>query len=62
MNSHYNTEGGGDVSDWNTCEHEWKALIDSQFHNENSTDVVCVKCRCPGEMDNKTKEVFWPAT
>ena len=50
------------MSDWDTCEHEWKALIDSQFHNENSTDVVCVKCRCPGEQDNATGEVYWPAT
>lgn len=47
--------------DWNFCEHEWEE-IDSQFSNEKITAVRCVKCDCPGELDNKTEEVFWPAS
>lgn len=48
--------------DWDNCQHEWKARIDSQFHSESFTDVYCVKCDCPGEKNNETGEVFWPAT
>ena len=47
---------------WETCEHEWKAKIDSQFSNEVVEDVVCTKCGCPGERDTHTGFVVWPAT
>ena len=50
------------MPDWNTCNHEWREEIDSQFHNEVETHVVCIKCSCPGAMDIKTGDVFWPAT
>jgi hypothetical protein len=47
---------------WDICTtHEWKE-VDSQFTNELFTDVVCVKCQCPGELDNRTGKVFFPAT
>lgn len=46
---------------WNDCQHEWKE-VESQFTNDLFTDVVCVKCKCPGELNNQTKEVFFPAT
>lgn len=43
------------------CTHEWKG-VESQFTNDLFTDVVCVKCQCPGELNNRTKEVYFPAT
>lgn len=46
---------------WDDCTHEWKE-IDSQFSNDLFTDVVCVKCQCPGQMDNQTRDVFYPVT
>jgi hypothetical protein len=50
------------VNVWDDCEHEWEPVIDSQFSNETHTDVRCKKCGCPGERDEKTGEVYWPAT
>jgi hypothetical protein len=50
------------MTDWTKCKHEWVAKTDSQFHSEKFTDVVCPKCECPGEQNNETKEVYWPAT
>ncbi len=50
------------MPDWDNCDHEWRTEIDSQSHSENKTAVFCVKCRCPGEQDSKTGDVFWPAT
>ena len=46
---------------WNECEHLW-VEVDSQYSNELFTDVRCEKCNCPGEKDNKSGDVFWPAT
>lgn len=43
------------------CAHEWKE-VDSQFNSELFTDVVCAKCQMPGQLDEQTKEVFFPAT
>ncbi len=49
------------MSKWDDCfEHDWKE-VDSDIGG-NRTDVVCRKCGCPGERDDKTGEVFWPAT
>lgn len=45
---------------WTECEHEWREL-DTDIGGER-TDVVCSKCDCPGERDDRTGEVFWPAT
>lgn len=50
------------MPDWDNCEHEWETRTSSQFSNEYFTDVICIKCKCPGSEDGKTKEVFWPAT
>lgn len=47
---------------WNFCKHEWSVLVDSQSHNEYVLAVECEKCRCPGEKDIKTGDVFWPTT
>jgi hypothetical protein len=52
-------KGSGDVDN---CHHIWRDVTDSQFSNEHSSDVVCTLCGCPGERDNETGEVFWPAT
>ena len=46
---------------WLKCEHSWSGK-DSQFTNEYFTIVVCEKCKCPGEQNNVTSEVIWPAT
>lgn len=51
-----------DPTDWYKCAHVWAEEIDSQFSNEYATSVVCEKCKCPGERNEKTGEVFWPAT
>lgn len=42
-------------------QHEWKA-VDSQSDNEWRHGVVCTKCGCPGDADNETGAVVWPAT
>jgi hypothetical protein len=43
---------------WETCpEHDFKE-VDSQCDR----DVVCSKCGMPGEKDEKTGKVFYPAT
>ncbi len=47
---------------WSDCQHTWEEEVDSQFSTERYTDVVCVDCGCPGQMDNETKNVFYPAT
>lgn len=46
---------------WSDCQHEWKE-VESQWNNERYTSVTCKKCHCPGERDERTGEVFWPAT
>ncbi len=51
-----------DKLDWDSCQHEWRARVDSQYHSETNLDVVCTKCQCPGDQNVKTGEVFWPAT
>ena len=48
--------------DWKKCDHEWEALVDSQFSNEQVEDVTCIKCECPGERDTFTGFVVWPTT
>lgn len=48
--------------DWQNCKHEWRELVDSLWHSEIETAVECKKCGCPGAKDNKTGEVYWPAT
>jgi hypothetical protein len=50
------------MHDWYNCDHKWRAEIDSQAHNESQTAVYCMKCGCPGDQENKTGDVFWPAT
>lgn len=43
---------------WNTCEHEWREIDSASYR-----DVICLKCKCPGEKDETVKGgVFWPAT
>jgi hypothetical protein len=43
-------------------DHVWRVPEDSQGHNERYTDVICELCGVPGQLDNNTKEVFYPAT
>ena len=47
---------------WDGCDHEWEEEVDSIGHNEESTDVYCVKCKVPGQKDVRTGEVYWPTT
>lgn len=41
--------------------HDWKP-VDSQSDNEWRHHVVCMKCGCPGDADNESGDVCWPAT
>ena len=50
------------VNDWNICsQHEWEVL-DSMGNSQSFTDVRCVRCGVPGQLDNATNEVYYPAT
>ena len=49
-----------ETPDWAQCEHTW-AEVDGDCP-EHCTPVRCSRCRVPGERNNKTQEVFWPAT
>jgi len=44
------------------CEHDWKEAVDSQFSNEHETDVKCIRCGVAGSRNEKTGDVYWPAT
>lgn len=49
-----------DKPTWDACKHEWVRAPgdwDSSFE-----EVVCRICGVPGERDEKTGGVFWPAT
>lgn len=48
--------------EWNSCDHDWEEMVDSQFSNEKVEAVVCNKCGCHGSRDMLTGFVFWPAT
>jgi hypothetical protein len=48
-------------TDWYKCEHEWEEYGDYDLGGDR-TEVKCTKCGCCGERDDKTGEVFWPAT
>ncbi len=61
MNDKENTSIDTDY-DENNCEHEWSVMVDSQWSNERSTEVFCVKCKTHGDKNNLTGEVFFPAT
>ncbi len=47
---------------WQDCCHDWRVKIDSQSHSDLETDVVCERCGCSGSKNNKSGEVFFPAT
>lgn len=49
-------------AEWESCEHEWEAEVDSQFSNEVFEAVTCVKCKCPGSRGLNNGEVYWPTT
>jgi hypothetical protein len=42
-------------------EHDWR-VKDGQGNSELFTEVRCELCGIPGERDEKSGEVFWPAT
>jgi len=50
------------LPNWCQCPgHVWKEY-ESEYTNEYHTQVRCIVCRCPGERDEKTGDVYWPAT
>lgn len=49
------------MTECDQCDHDWEE-IDSQFSSERFTEVRCKRCECPGQMDNITGAVTWPAT
>jgi hypothetical protein len=42
---------------WDTCDHEWQVPFDA----ESGDEVVCVKCRCRGQIQADWS-VYWPTT
>ena len=44
-----------------TCKHEWKS-VDSQWDNEIYTTVRCKYCWMYGDLDERTGEIYYPAT
>lgn len=50
------------MSAWDECDHEWRNSTRDYDLAGNRSEVVCTKCGCPGERDDDTGEVFWPAT
>lgn len=44
-----------------TCDHDWEDQ-DDDLATPGTTTVVCRKCKAPGQLDDITGEVFWPAT
>jgi len=50
------------LADWNECSHEWEVSKRDWDLGGERSDVICTKCQCPGERDDVTGEVFWPAT
>lgn len=47
---------------WDECEeHEWVEDGDYDLGGDR-TEVICTHCGAPGERDDKTGEVYWPAT
>jgi len=49
-------------SDYDNCDHEWKKTGRENYSNELLTDMICIKCNCPGEKDEDLDEVYYPAT
>lgn len=47
---------------WDECDHDWVEKIDGFSSSESQIDLKCAKCGCPGAKDQKTGDVFWPAT
>lgn len=45
------------------CQHEWKESISSDSEiGGDRTYVKCVRCGVPGERNDKTGDVYYPAT
>jgi hypothetical protein len=49
-------------ADWATCEHEWEIYGDGGDLGGNRTEVICRKCKCPGDYEEDHWEVVWPTT
>jgi hypothetical protein len=48
-------------NNWSECEHEWE-VDPTDWDNDLAEQVICKKCKCPGERDYATGKVFWPTT
>lgn len=44
------------------CDHVWRVRGDGGDLGGGRTEVVCVKCDVPGDRNDDSGEVFWPAT
>jgi hypothetical protein len=49
---------------WDDCEHEWveKWYDDVADGKPGYTQMLCKKCKCPGERDDTDGSIFWPCT
>lgn len=48
--------------EWHECEHTWTRKLGDYDCPPGFTEVVCIHCNCPGERDDISGKVFWPAT
>lgn len=48
--------------DWNNCEHEWEIAPGDHDGPEGREFFVCKHCGVPGERDDPSDAIYWPAT
>ncbi len=50
------------MSNWYVCTHDWEVATNDWDSCKNTTNVICKKCKVPGEQDNETGVICWPTT
>lgn len=63
MTDERRTETTAEQPSWDECPcHTWKIAPDDWDVGGNRSCVECTACGVPGERDEDTGDVFWPAT
>jgi hypothetical protein len=48
--------------DWRACQHLWEVYGDGGDLGGNRTEVICRKCKCPGDYEEDHGSIVWPTT